>query len=455
MMLFAFFITDVIFECRVAYAQTYYVRADANGTADGSNWTNAYTALPAALTRGATYYIGDGIYPAYTFDDAESGTLLITIKKATATDHGTKIGWSPSFGDGQAQFPKWDITRNYLVIDGNVGSTDQVISYGFRITPSNCAQENTGVLIVAPNSSFIMTALTIKHTAVIMCGAANNLRQIGLDAKPTGSGGAIANTFLFANNYFVGGSVNLRFINIEDSIVENNYFGPNWSSATNHGGQFVANAAGGATDNIIVRNNIFEGSQVFVLDFHRDSNSNWKVYNNFVLGGNVVGIYSTGDSSSSDVVKRMQIHNNTHKNVVCSGFISIVNPGTLTNPSADKSLAYNNLQYNNSNCTFPTTVSSTVAHDYNAWFDHQTTVSGGDAASEANGQIASGNPFQSAPNEYRLRFQTYPGIVLPSPYEYDFYGNKRGTVTGWSRGAAEFMLLKDAPSFPPTNLKVF
>ena len=60
-----------------------YVRQGATGSPNGIDWTNAYTALPATLTRGDTYYIADGTYSSYTFDDAISGTTYITIKGIT------------------------------------------------------------------------------------------------------------------------------------------------------------------------------------------------------------------------------------------------------------------------------------------------------------------------------------------------------------------------------------
>src|SRR5687768_13295730 len=81
-----------------------YIRAGAVGARDGSDWSDAYPALPATLIRGAIYYVADGTYGGYTFDDATSGTALITIRKATVDDHGTATGWQDSYGDGQAIF---------------------------------------------------------------------------------------------------------------------------------------------------------------------------------------------------------------------------------------------------------------------------------------------------------------------------------------------------------------
>ena len=86
-----------------------YVRQGAAGSADGSDWTNAYTTLPATLTRDTTYWIADGSYSGYTFNDTASGSLVIRVKKATGSLHGTDTGWSSGYGDGQATFGAFDI----------------------------------------------------------------------------------------------------------------------------------------------------------------------------------------------------------------------------------------------------------------------------------------------------------------------------------------------------------
>jgi hypothetical protein len=39
----------------------HYVRQGVTGSNDGSNWTNAYTSLPAKLIRGHTYYIAQTV----------------------------------------------------------------------------------------------------------------------------------------------------------------------------------------------------------------------------------------------------------------------------------------------------------------------------------------------------------------------------------------------------------
>ena len=49
----------------------YYIRGGATGTNDGSDWTNAWTDLPASLERGATYYVAAGRYGPHLFNERD------------------------------------------------------------------------------------------------------------------------------------------------------------------------------------------------------------------------------------------------------------------------------------------------------------------------------------------------------------------------------------------------
>ena len=65
----------------IAMAADHYVRADATGAGNGSDWTDAYTTLPATMIRGDTYYLADGDYVGYDFDTAATGSTFIYIVK--------------------------------------------------------------------------------------------------------------------------------------------------------------------------------------------------------------------------------------------------------------------------------------------------------------------------------------------------------------------------------------
>ena len=127
-----------------AQAANHYVRAGASGSANGADWTNAYTTLPSTLTRGDTYYVADGTYPGRTFNTATSGTSLITIKKATIADHGISTGWTDAYGDGQASFTSQLVfTTGYWLVDGQVGGgpattkAGWTTGYGFKATETS------------------------------------------------------------------------------------------------------------------------------------------------------------------------------------------------------------------------------------------------------------------------------------------------------------------------------
>jgi hypothetical protein len=113
----------------------HYIRQGATGSNNGNDWTNAWTSLPATLQRSHTYYIADGSYGRYVFDDPESGSQYITIRKATAADHGSDVGWQAAYGDGVADFTgDFEIQSSYLTLDGATGGGpgSWTSGHGFR-----------------------------------------------------------------------------------------------------------------------------------------------------------------------------------------------------------------------------------------------------------------------------------------------------------------------------------
>jgi len=113
-------------------AANHYVRPGATG--NGSDWNDALGALPDRLTRGDTYYLADGKYGNYEFNDKESGTLFIYLKKAVASDHGTGTGWKAEYGDGVAEFTSGIRIKNgYYDFDGQTGGGPGSWDKGFGL----------------------------------------------------------------------------------------------------------------------------------------------------------------------------------------------------------------------------------------------------------------------------------------------------------------------------------
>ena len=73
---------------RVGFSACHAVGPSAAGDGSGSNWSNRMNNLPKTLVRGDTYYLADGEYGNYTFTTPNSGTTVITIKKAQSYDFG-------------------------------------------------------------------------------------------------------------------------------------------------------------------------------------------------------------------------------------------------------------------------------------------------------------------------------------------------------------------------------
>lgn len=114
-----------------------YVRQGASGTGSGNDWANAYTNLPSSLVRDTTYWIADGSYGNQTLDDANNGSQVIRIKKATVALHGSATDWFDIYGDGQATFGSVILGSDYWTLDGstrNESDWDDGNAYGFRIT---------------------------------------------------------------------------------------------------------------------------------------------------------------------------------------------------------------------------------------------------------------------------------------------------------------------------------
>lgn len=509
----------------ISIAANYHVRSgciyNGNGMAwvcaEGAGGVGAYNVLPSILTRGDTYYIADGNYPSYTVDDDVSGTLVITIKKATGIDHGTVTGWDSSYGDGQAFFAApFNILTSYITFDGVTGLGSNYGSYGFEVTKPDCVsifsqfiplsgtmsgtttslsetvltdssqswtvnnlqskylkithagvikyyviRSNTATtltvancntmssdgfqvgdsyeivrtngiqLIGAPGIGYYaltMNDVTISHVALVNCGASYAAYpQVGIYSYP-----AAGTNMKITNNYFSDSSSNILTRNwsgdISDNYFNNNFSGCDWEP---HGQQISPQGS-----NVNLYNNIFKDSTVYVLGIHLTGSTNWKVYNNIVIGGNNIdSIFGSADALLTDVVTSSYFHHNTMINVVVGGR-GLVHIGNLSNPTNDKSFAYNNLFYNCSNVHFNNVgYPNNIVHTHNVYY----SSTGNYDAEGGTAQVGTGDPFvDSAKYKLTLKNPTQPGKTLTSPFDIDRNGYIRGLDGSWDRGAYEF-----------------
>jgi hypothetical protein len=419
-------------------AANHYIRAggtaSTSGTGSCTAWdtANVCNVLPTTLVRGDTYYIADGTYPSRNFTTAASGTMLITIKKATASDHGTDIGWSSAFGDGQATLGPVTFTTSYWTIDGIVGSrTTTSSAYGFRLdNRTACGNPYVGILLLPGDATH--TTLTFKHIAFLNCTG-----DISSDAiKPSAQIGRWVNSIvadcLFDN---FGGAINFNGASANDNIlIERNYFINGHSSATFHGEQINANSADAR--NLIIRHNVFMdnvGTGTIVANNKNIVGA--QIYGNLFIRDEVGNGIISG-TSVGDLVNTV-IYNNTFVNKVSGG-------GWVNGDGGTGNIAKNNLIFG-----MAASIGSGVTASFNAYFQTSGTPSGTD------NQTSTANPFvNSAGGNYRLAVPTTAGdSAIGTTYNKDPDGVTRGADGTWDRGAFEYGPATTSLG-APTNLRI-
>ena len=398
-----------------------YIRPGATGANTGADWANAYTQLPSSLVRGVTYYLADGSYPNYTFDDPQAGTKVITMKKATATDHGTSTGWQAGYGDGQASWGPIEFQSSYWVFDGQQGfGTGTQESYGFRISYRGTDQ---GVKLVRFSNS--PSYITMRHVDMEHAGAVGDY---GHDIIYSLGG----HHYVFSYCYMHDVSrYPVVLDNTDDTILEYSYIARNESTPIEHGeGVFGVNAS-----RIIVRYSIFEDIEGTTAILMSGADA-WEIYGNVIFwtpafnrstyGNGAIGTWSQPQYFSTNA----RIYNNVFANLT-----DALNGGLGLKDG--NNVAHNNLWYNVARPRL-----NGASHDYNACFACVDTSS---ISGEAHGQVGAGNPFEDLANKhFRLVTGTAAGLGLSSPYDRDPDGNIRGGDGVWDRGAFEFSGTADA-----------
>jgi hypothetical protein len=427
-------------------AQTSFYIRDGGTSSVCTDWTNACDTLPASLNRGATYYIADGSYGSYTFDDAASGSTLIKIKKATAADHGTNTGWSNAYGDGVANFTDWSITTSHWEFDGQTGQwapdLPGYVPYGIRILRTATASGSRQISIGGWGNE--LTNMTFRHIEAAFTNA------------PGGGTWATSMDVVWSRATNVsmqycwlhdGGRViilttsGMSGVVVEHSVLERNGqaqiamgYSPDEHSEIY--------AIHDNVNNVTIRwSHIRDWTSTGGIILF-GSNSNFQFYGNvmsqpsysttFDANGAVNGL-TTGSGSDA------YVYNNT--------FVDIPHhPDILTMGGFNVRETRNNLFFNvkNSNGS-GVNIGGTRSHN---WFYESGTQS------ETSIQNGAGDPFSNrAVKDYRLTLGTSAGVTLLSPYDVDMNGEVRGGDGSWDRGAFERAgAPQSTPPLPPTNL---
>lgn len=409
----------------------FHVRAGASGSGNGLNWKDAYTSLPSTLIRGATYYIADGSYGSYVFDDPSSGSLVTTILKATPESHGTPMGWQDSYGDGAAIFERLVFSSDNWVFDGQVGGGPGAwnVGHGFVI------YSTANVLVTLSGSR---DNIVIRHTKMYSDRGTTFIAGV---KGTTGSANRITLAYCEISNIF---GVILHINNWTNCTIEYNYFFYNKSTATMHA-EGISSI--GTNSNIVIRYNLWdkiEGTAV-LAGVNYGSSDNWQIYGN-IFSRSVTPIYYYWEDPGTN---QNSMSNSKFLNNTIVGIPSGVSQGAVVIQRGSNNLIYNNIWYANVANSFR--ISGT--HDYQ-YGDNNIRIEGCSppnycpkdselVSGETSGQAKAGDPFldyKEEPLVADLRAMTENGMdtsSIVSGNSTDMRGIIRGHNGVWARGALE------------------
>lgn len=410
----------------VSPAATYCVRAGAMGAANGTDWINAYPALPGTLLRGSTYYVATGTYGGYTFNTSESGTNVVIVKKATALDHGVNTGWNDSYGLGTATFTNyWRITRGYFTLDGQVGGGpgNWTNGFGFKIQSLSTNSFQPGILISDNRKN-----VTLRHFEIQGNGGdgdgggggpANDALSIGTGTDQTTVSYAWLHDMGRCLIFGHGNNMFFEFVyggKFESTAVEHAEIASLWASippvalCTN---VTFANCVWShmeGTGGLIM---YADGVKIYGNVFYRPTGVTFSPAN---------GALATWSNDGS-IFARGRIYNNSFINLG-SSFPAL---GIGFGQSTSDNVVMNNIFYN---CRVD--FGGVALHDYNLFVN----TTGANASSEPHGASATSAIFNNyAALDFSLKSNTVAGTNVGAPYYVDPAGRLRSS---WTRGAYEY-----------------
>lgn len=423
----------------VGEAANHYIRDGASG--DGSDWSNACddfagSCAVASMVRGDTYYVADGAYAARTFNKAASSNLVITIKKATASDHGTDTGWVSTYGDGQAIFSSPIVfSTDDWVLDGATRDESNAplswltgSAYGFKISNnSNTAEQQ--VTFGAALDNFTMRYVWAEGRTGAFSGSE---RRYSIDTETAGT----STNLLFSKNlttdsnqwYFLRNSNNTtieywagdRLIGDEfnhgDAI--NCYFTAD--NVTIRWGIARDACTDGCTGMIPIADAIGSGTKPTVL-----------IYGNlFYDYGSTDGTAGfLGNASNEGSCTNCVVRNNTF---VDGGSQFAANWG-LQFGAGSGNTNQNNIWFEVNSQTPSFDLGSGATNNYNLFGTSATST-----GTNAQVSVPTTKFVDFAGKNFKLASATDCGAAVSPPYDVDMLGNIRGADGCVDRGAFEY-----------------
>jgi hypothetical protein len=399
-----------------------YIRADAPAGGDGTDWGRAWSALPDALDRGTLYYLAAGTYPGYTFDDAAAGTTPITVRAATASDHGAGGGWDDEFA-GVAELGPVALVTPYHVLDGN--GRNIRIRGAFEGTAMVISGDDQIVRSLDVDGAFAAdgTGQHVGGACTVMDVSGDNVTIAGSELHDAADDGAVfsgTTGLRFEGNVvhrlhgcgtdggcgpcFNGHSDGLEMFDVEQSVVRGNLIYDVRSTATVFFGNW--GTPDQYNEDITIENNVFYAPEVgLVVYIHYARNI--RFLHNVVWG---VHQGSYGGLSVGPDVTDLEMHNN----ILLS--VNLAHTGGTFDPAEHRG-SHNLIGIDNGQ--WPMAASDREAAD--PGFSAIPDADGApvdDPAAEAFGLAAGSAALDAGAT-------AVPGVALPAT---DFFGRPRGAM---------------------------
>lgn len=426
-------------------AATHAVRKNASGAADGTTWDDAFTDLPGTLTRGDIYCVADNDgganYVSYTFNDALSGSTLITIQHAEDGDGSCDqlANWVASYGDGQAVWsPQMLFTEGFYTWDG-VSRTALDAGHGFKI--DNATGGSSEPIHIQGDSD----SITLRYFEVQGSGdTGGGPNDRSIDITGPGMGNFFDDLVIEFCHLFDSGADNLHTSRMDGFTIQNCLISKNDSEPATHSELWADDHSKNVTNRYNVWRNMEGTGGIIQLNRGGDPDTdvdNWDHYGNVFYTDQNEGI-SNGAIACINLQQcnNWKIYNNTFWDL--SDLNSIrTGIGFGGAGSGSDVEIFNNLWQESRKVNHNCGTGVTCTLDSQVYTD---ITDSNDKSGETNVQIRdSFNWFvNKASADFHLVEATDDGVntsaALPGN-DLDIDGNTRGADGVWDRGAYEFV----------------
>lgn len=375
-------------------AANHYVWCGSTGSATGVDFTNAYVDLPVSLTRGDTYYVAGSTsctYGAHAFNDAPSGTSVISILHATASANSGVAGWQASFGTTPAKWSTaisyrfgksvWIVQQGYYTFDGEfgtVGTTEPTSgTFGFWVVQSG--DNVVGIVFDGSVNSTVIYGITLNHTEVD--GSPMNIANVssgsyGLLAIPKAGMSSVSGMLMYEDYMHDWEVTFLQLHSPVNMIVDHSWFARIMYTSGAHGNGVAINPASGeAASSLTFSDDTWEDAcGTSVITFMNGTigtvaiygNTFFQATNTTIFPGGTVPVFCDADGTIGDLgpgnatTTGATIYNNTFYNNTTAGRSGVF----FFNPSATNIVQVNNL-FVNTQYIYLTTGESGDSESYN------------------------------------------------------------------------------------------